>query len=382
MESPLIKSHAFPPVKSERKGFIPIRSISYKKTLGKKDLELRQDMLSTMGKFTVSPLNSEYTNSPTRASTTHGFKPETPNYKPHMNSTFHKLSLSSTKNSTRKPFAGLLPNLRTPQLRSQQTFSQQHFEPQLQRMATKSAGLTAQDDYFKLLFDENRKVFRVEECEGVDEYYTDDMIMTRIYNQGFRVPEYYSTRLQHTEMQVLDEKSIRDEYRFKVPPLVSTLENTNTLAAHLLGGAWNDTKFIESVCETAQHEMKLIKAEKKELEDQITGLNKKFEAEIKSITSDFSKRFEKLQSIIKEDFIANQNDNFKYQKEIMLLKREKLNIEREIENSIPILHKVEDALFGRVLFNLETNDETLENIPNMNLRSEHMQSMKNGQIIH
>ena len=162
-----------------------------------------------------------------------------------MNSTFHKLSLSSTKNSTRKPFAGLLPNLRTPQLRSQQTFSQQHFEPQLQRMATKSAGLTAQDDYFKLLFDENRKVFRVEECEGVDEYYTDDMIMTRIYNQGFRVPEYYSTRLQHTEMQVLDEKSIRDEYRFKVPPLVSTLENTNTLAAHLLGGAWNDTKFIE-----------------------------------------------------------------------------------------------------------------------------------------
>jgi len=58
MESPLIKSHAFPPVKSERKGFIPIRSISYKKTLGKKDLELRQDMLSTMGKFTVSPLNS------------------------------------------------------------------------------------------------------------------------------------------------------------------------------------------------------------------------------------------------------------------------------------------------------------------------------------
>lgn len=128
--------------------------------------------------------------------------------------------------------------------------------------------------------------------------------------------------------------------------------------------------------------MKLIKAQKKELEDQIAAQKKKFEDEINTLTMDFSKKFENLQSIIKEDFIANQNDNFKYQKEIMLLKRDKLNIEKEIENSIPALHRVEDALFGRVLFNLEINDGTLENIPNMNLRAEQFQSMKNGQVIH
>ena len=126
-----------------------------------------------------------------------------------------------------------------------QLYSNRHFTPQLERMATRTAGLSPQEDYFKLLFDENRKVFKVEDCEGVDEYYTNEMIMNRIYNQGFRDAEYYGTRTHHVEMDVMDEKTIREDYRFKVQPVVSQMENEHTLAAHVLGGTWNNIKYVE-----------------------------------------------------------------------------------------------------------------------------------------
>jgi len=394
MDSPgAIGYTTFPSVyKTEKKGFIPIRSIAYKKTLADpKDVEYRKDMLSTMTKFgAASPLVSAYTASPTRASTTYGNKPETPNYKPHMNYSFHKLSLgvSSTKNShvNQKKGSHLLPNVRSPMKTMPPTssalYSNRHFTPQLERMATKTANISPQEDYFKLLFDENRKVFKVEDCEGVDEYYTNEMIMTRIHNQGFRDAEYYGTRIQHVDMEVMDEKTIRDDYRFKIQPMVSTMENENTLAAHVLGGTWNNIKYVESFCDTQRNEIKLIKQEKKLLEKQIEDIKKKFDDEVKNINNDFSKKFERLVSVIKEDFVANQNENFKLQKEITLLQRDKLNLEREIENCLPILHQVEDIMYGRAIFNLEANDEALEGIPHMNLRPEYTMSMKNGHIIH
>lgn len=118
------------------------------------------------------------------------------------------------------------------------------------------------------------------------------------------------------------------------------------------------------------------------MEKQIEEIKKKFEDEVKNINDEFSKKFEKLTAIIKEDFVANQNENFKLQKEITLLQRDKLNLEREIENCPPILHAVEDTLYGRAIFNLESTDPALEHIPNMNLRQEYTMSMKNNQIIH
>ena len=270
MESPGLGYTTFPSVhRTEKKGFIPIRSIAYKKSLkDPQDVEYRKDMLSTMNKFSMSPLGSgnpayffrimsnffqAMTSSPTRASTTWGQKPETPNYKPHMNYSFHKLSLgvSSVKQGTsnNKKTSNLLPSMRSPMKTMPPTsgtlYSNRHFAPKLERMATKTANLSPQEDYFKLLFDENRKVFKVEDCEGVDEYYTNEMIMTRIYNQGFRDAEYYGTRTQHQEMEVWDEQTIRDDYRFKIQPVVSGLENENTLAAHVLGGTWNNMKYVE-----------------------------------------------------------------------------------------------------------------------------------------
>ncbi len=58
MDSPQLKSFLFPGTRPEKKGYLPIRSIPYKKALGKKDLELKEEMLLTMSKFGASPLAS------------------------------------------------------------------------------------------------------------------------------------------------------------------------------------------------------------------------------------------------------------------------------------------------------------------------------------
>ena len=169
-----------------------------------------------------------------------------------MACTFHKLSLGSAKNSPQKPRVNILPPVRTPKayepqasLLNSSCFSQTTTNNRRNRIGKDAKTGSPQDDYFKLLFDENRKTFSVEECEGVDEHYTDEVIMKRIHNMGFRDSGYYGTRVQRTEMVVPDEKTIRDDYKFKMPAVISELENENTLAAHVLGGTQNNIGFVQ-----------------------------------------------------------------------------------------------------------------------------------------
>lgn len=103
---------------------------------------------------------------------------------------------------------------------------------------------------------------------------------------------------------------------------------------------------------------------------------------MKNIEEGFSKRFEQLQSVIKEDFISSQNENFKLQKEIVLLQRDKLKLEKEIQQSLVPLHSLENVLYGKQIFTLEPNEERLNHVSDMNLRAEVMSSMKNKRIIH
>ena len=134
--------------------------------------------------------------------------------------------------------------------------------------------------------------------------------------------------------------------------------------------------------ESAKNEMDIIKLEKKQVEQEIDDIKKRFEKETSNIEADFLRQFEQLTSIIKEDFVAAQNDNFKFQKEITLLKRDKLKLENEIEECIPPLENLEDVLYGQGIFNLEANEPNLHNISTMNLRAEVHSTMKNSRMIH
>ena len=104
------------------------------------------------------------------------------------------------------------------------------------------------DDYFRLLFDHNRKPFVYENFEGTDDYYTDEMIQTRILNMGFRDPEYYATKVDvHKPTEIPTEDEIKKEYTFKMPVQISAMENENTLLAHVLGSTNNNIKHIEVI---------------------------------------------------------------------------------------------------------------------------------------
>jgi len=381
-------------VKNEAsRSFIPIRSITYKKSLAdEKEFGLRKEMSGSISRCITTPGYSVQMTSPTRASTNYGSRldclsPAT-STRPHMAQNLHKLSLGTSR-SISKPStaAAALPQVKNPKrLASQSTlnnYSMQLFENKRERIIKKVQNTTPQDDYFKLLFDENRKPFTVEDYDGVDEYYTDEHIMNRIYAHGFRDRAYYETKPEFIDdLKIMDEQSIKDEYRFKIPVLVSTMENNNTLAAHVLGGTWNNIKLIELSIANEARQIKIIKTEKQKLEKEVEEIKKRFEAEIENVVGIFSKKFEKLKDIIKEDFVVNQNENFKLQKEITLLQRDKLILENEILSCVPYLQSMDNVLYGTQVFNLATNEEGLGHIPNINLRVQQSSSMSNGPIIH
>lgn len=102
-------------------------------------------------------------------------------------------------------------------------------------------------DYFQLLFDKSRKGFNVREYEGTDPYYTNEMTMSRIYNQGFRHPDYYAKANRFKEMRAPDEKTIKSSYMLKIAPVVQSLENSRTEATYLLGGGSNNADFIQVI---------------------------------------------------------------------------------------------------------------------------------------
>jgi len=381
-------------VKNEApRSFIPIRSITYKKSLAdEKEIGLRKEMSDTISRCITTPGYSVQMTSPTRASTNYGSRLDclsrATSTRPHMSHNHHKLSMGTSRSISKPSTASAaLPQVKQPKrLVSQSTlnnYSLQLLESKREKIIKKSQKTTPQDDYFKLLFDENRKPFTVEDYEGVDEYYTNDQIMNRIYAHGFRDRAYYETKPEFIEdLPIMDEQSIKDEYRFKIPVLLSTMENTNTLAAHVLGGTWNNIKLIELSIANEARQIKIIKAEKQKVEKEIADIKKKFEDEITNVVDIFKKKFEVLKDIIKEDFVVNQNDNFKLQKEITLLQRDKLIIENDIQSCIPYLQSFDNVLYGAQVFNLETNEEGLAHISNMNLRVQQSLSMTNGPTIH
>lgn len=118
---------------------------------------------------------------------------------------------------------------------------------QIAPLTARTLNTDADDEhnYFKLLFDKNRKRFNVQECEGVDEYYTDEMIMERIHKMGFRDQDYYSTRITFDTLQAPDEKSIKEDHMLKISPWIAKMENEKTQVTHVLGGGKNNIIYIE-----------------------------------------------------------------------------------------------------------------------------------------
>jgi hypothetical protein len=121
---------------------------------------------------------------------------------------------------------------------------------------------------------------------------------------------------------------------------------------------------------------------KDDLLDEIQDLKRNHEAEMNKMLSEFRSRFAHFSEDLQQDYFDRQTDSFRFQKEITLLQRDKLNMEDDIGRGLVSLAEIENKLYGRELFNLEATDENVENISELNLRPEARLSMSHMGTIH
>jgi len=160
------------------------------------------------------------------------------------------------------------------------------------------------------------------------------------------------------------------------------MENENTLAAHLLGGTNNNINHIESEIGVAKDRIEQFKDSTADLRQEMNILSREYTSELDKMLVDFKKQFAGIDNQLKDDFIAKQNENFKSQKDITLLQRDKNILDRNIDSTILKLHRAEDIIFGARVFDLQANDKDFDALSTMNLRPTTSAQMKNRKIIH
>ena len=141
-------------------------------------------------------------------------------------------------------------------------------------------------------------------------------------------------------------------------------------------------EFIENLLSDAWRLLQKFKMEKEELTDEIEKMKIKFETEISDIVTHYKKEFEVFSSSIKEDFVSRQNENFRLQKEITLLNRDKYQLEQEIDKTLVKIRRLEGKLFGLEMYDLTTDDKYVNDMTLRNLRSEFSNTIKTKTVFH
>ena len=83
-----------------------------------------------------------------------------------------------------------------------------------------------------------------------------------------------------------------------------------------------------------QNQIEQYRHQIKELESEMHEMRDANEKEIHELSVMFLPNFNQIKQIIKNDFVKNQSENFRLQKEITLLNRDKLNLEQDIYKSL------------------------------------------------
>ena len=85
---------------------------------------------------------------------------------------------------------------------------------------------------------------------------------------------------------------------------------------------------------------------------------------------------------MKDDTIEHQNKNFKLQKDITLLQRDKISLEKGVEAKLNSIQKLENQFYGVEMGEFITGDQELDFLSQRNLREEMRSSMTNTKTIH
>lgn len=125
-----------------------------------------------------------------------------------------------------------------------------------------------------------------------------------------------------------------------------------------------------------------MKQKKIELKQEIEDLKTNFNKGIETLMKDLPRRMKEVEDRVTNDIVGKQTGGFKMQKELVILQRDKNNLEKEIAECVEKINKIEDTLYGNRIFDLEPADKGLDNISDLNLRSDRFNLMKNSQILH
>ena len=111
-------------------------------------------------------------------------------------------------------------------------------------------------------------------------------------------------------------------------------------------------------------------------------IEQRHEDELKEIFHKYMQDMKVYEEKVKDDFIVNQNEYFKYQKEITVLQKDKLIIENEIYEHLQRIANLENQLFNFEAFDLQTDDKELHNVSINNLRTEYQTKMSVKPTLH
>jgi len=381
-----VYTSSLPPISERRdeiqKKYLPIRSITYKKrTDDSPNIRIARPNHVSLSGLRVPPISSSFVQARTNDTSLEkspGAMTERILNKSNLAYEFQKLRNSkTTRCETERETVASSP------MRSRVIKSRIMRIPNSASSVAVSTDLSAKHhDYFQLLFDKSRKGFNVSEFEGTDEYYTKDMVMSRIYDQGFRHPDYYAKANRFKEMRAPDEYTIKSGYALKIAPWVNPLENVKTEATYLLGGGANNANYIENVVNSVNETRARFLQEKEDLRKEMDNMMKGWGKELEMITKVYGQKMKGVDDIIKNNSVAMQTEKFKMQKEIVKLQRDKLKMEKEIEEAIHKINGFEDKMYGQPIFILEPVNEFLDTISERNLRLDHSHVMRNKPIIH
>ena len=112
-------------------------------------------------------------------------------------------------------------------------------------------------------------------------------------------------------------------------------------------------------------------------------LLKNHEETMNNLIEQYQKQFKNITECIKDDSVKYQNENFKLQKDIMLLERDKLNLDKEVDQKLECIQILENQFYGVEMGEFIATDQELDYLYQKNLRDEMRSSMtSNRKTIH
>jgi hypothetical protein len=181
--------------------------------------------------------------------------------------------------------------------------------------------------------------------------------------------------------EIPDEATIREEYEFKLPVIISKQENDH-VTGHYLEAIDGPVKLTEGLIRMLQNMIKKFIGLEDELRGQIKVCRDNHEAQIDGYLGRYMPLILAYIRKMKDDFVEQQNENFKLQKEIALYKRELSMYEEKIAAEKERVRKLESKIFGTEVYDLQTDVQYLEEITKYNLRESSRGAVIPKPIIH